>query len=175
MVIIRLTAIVFTFVLVACASQKPSGSSQVKGSQGSKYSEDLSIWRPKVDAKMDTSKSTGPKFDRKNTAYVNPTYTINDRLNATLDSIDRIYLTRRFVEGYTIQIYSGQNREAALSSKKELTAIMPEIPAEVFYNQPNFRVKVGKYFNRMDAQKDFVALKKYFPNAIVIPEKITIN
>ena len=47
--------------------------------------------------------------------------------------------------------------------------------SEVVYAQPNFRVKVGKYYTRIDAQRDYVAVKKYFPTAIVIPDKVAIN
>jgi uncharacterized protein YebE (UPF0316 family) len=52
-------------------------------------------------------------------AFVEPTvYTVNKQLDAVLDSIDRINLTRKFVEGFTIQVYSGLKREDALNVRK---------------------------------------------------------
>jgi hypothetical protein len=36
-------------------------------------------------------------------------------------------------------------------------------------------VKIGKYFTRLDAQKDYMAIKRYFPGAIVVPDKILLN
>jgi len=43
------------------------------------------------------------------------------------------------------------------------------------YDEPNFRVKVGKYYSRLDAQQDYSAIKEKFSSAIVIPERIPIN
>jgi hypothetical protein len=31
---------------------------------------------------------------------------------------------------------------------------------------------VGKYFTRQEAQEDYTDVKRYFPAAIIIPEKI---
>lgn len=113
--------------------------------------------------------------NKKQKATAEPKYSVNKKLDAVLDSIDRINLRRNFIDGFTIQVYSGLKREDALNAKKELTSSLPELESEINYLQPNFRVKVGKYFSRIDAQKDYVAVKKYFPNAIVIPDKVAIN
>ena len=94
---------------------------------------------------------------------------------AVLDSIDRINLTRKFIEGYTIQVYSGMKREDAMNAKKQLTTVIPSLESELQYVQPNFRVKTGKYFNRLEAQKDFDMIKRFFPDAIIVPDKIAIN
>lgn len=156
-------------LLAGCATKKPSTTT----TQGGNYSEDLSVWRPKIEASTETSKSTTD--ERKPTTYVEPKYTVNKQVDAVLDSIDRINLTRKFVDGYTIQVYSGLKREDALNVKKQLNLSLPEVESEVHYQQPNFKVKVGKYYTRLDAQKDYHAVKKIFTSAIVIPEKIPLN
>jgi len=43
------------------------------------------------------------------------------------------------------------------------------------YNQPKFRVRVGSYYSRLEAQKDLTRLKKAFSNAILVPEKILVR
>lgn len=155
-------------LLLSCVSQKTTTTS------GGKYTEDLSALRPKVEtAKTDTTVSQQP-FAKKSKEIVPATNNINGQLDAVLDSIDRINLNSRFVQGYTIQVYSG-DREGALNVKRELTMSLPDLDSEVKYDAPTFRVKAGKYFERLDAQKDYMAIKKYFPSAIVIPEKIAIN
>ena len=108
-------------------------------------------------------------------ASVEAKFTVNKQLDAVLDSIDQINLNARFVEGFTIQVYSGKNREEALNVKKQLTLSAPNLTTEVQYEQPNFKVKSGKYFTRLEAQKDFEQIKKYFPTAIVVPGQIVIN
>ena len=103
-----------------------------------------------------------------------PKYAVNKKLDTVLDSIDRYNVSKEFIDGFTIQIYAGLKREDALNAKKNLSSSLPDLSSEVEYSQPNFRVKVGKYYSRIDAQRDYVAIRKYFPTAIVIPDKVAI-
>lgn len=158
--------------VMGCATQKKATTSSTGGG---KYSEDLSVWRPKEEPLVSETKTPTEQEGRKQTAYMEPKYAVNKKLDTVLDSIDHFNLQRNFIDGFTIQVYSGLKREDALNAKKELASSLPDLETEVQYSQPNFRVKVGKYFNRIDAQKDFVEVKKYFPTAIVIPDKVSIN
>jgi len=156
--------------LASCASPK---NTTVSSSQGAAYSEDLSIWRPKAETPAKNNNTTTTVTDNpKQTQYVEPKYAVNKKLDTVLDSIDRYNRSKQFIDGFTIQIYAGLKREDA---KKHLSSSLPDLPSEVVYAQPNFRVKVGKYYTRLDAQRDYVAVKKYFPTAIVIPDKVAIN
>ena len=174
MSLLRYSSLLFvaSLLVISCASPKKTTTTTTTGS--SKYSEDLSLVRPKVEAAPD---KTIPVQDntRKQTPYVEAKYSVNKKLDAVLDSIDRINLQRNFIDGFTIQVYSGLKREDALNTKKELTSTLPDLDSEVQYSQPNFRVKVGKYFSRLDAQKDYVEVKRHFPTAIIIPDKVAIN
>jgi hypothetical protein len=162
-------------LMLAFTGCKPSQLSSGKGSQGGKYHEDLSALRPSVDD-VEPGDTTGIEVRQRDPkVYVEPKFTVNKQLDAVLDSIDRINLTRKFIDGYSIQVYSGLNREEALTVKKDLLTYAPELEAEVYYNQPNFRVKVGRYVTQLQAQKDFQLVKKYFPSAIVVPDRISIN
>lgn len=159
-------------LLAGCASTQSTSSTSTP--QGSGYSEDLSVWRPKVDASTPTTNPV-PNDGRKETIYVEPQFNINKQVDVVLDSIDRLNQNRRYIEGFTIQVYSGLKREDALSAKRTLATSLPDLESEVQYAQPNFRVKVGKYYDRVNAQKDFVLVKRLFPSAIVIPDKITVK
>ncbi len=167
---------IFIYVIVVvwlagCASPK----STTVSSQGQAYSEDLSIWRPKAETPANNNTTTNVTDNPKQTPYVEPKYAVNKKLDTVLDSIDRYNRSKQFVDGFTIQIYAGLKREDALNAKKNLASSLPDLSSEVEYAQPNFRVKVGKYYTRIDAQRDYVAVKKYFPTAIVIPDKVSIN
>ena len=165
----------FAAVLVSCAT---TTKTTTVSSSTQKYSEDLSGSRPK--AATTTTGTTGgtttsPADTRKATAYVEPKYAVNKKLDTVLDSIDRINVQRTFIDGFTIQVYSGSRKEDAMKAKQELASSLPDLQSEVLYSQPNFRVKVGKYYSRIEAQKDYLDVKKLFPTAIVIPEKVAIN
>jgi hypothetical protein len=157
--------------MMSCATHQSTTSTNT---QSGKYSEDLSVVRPKIEApKTDTTLTTDG--EQRQTVYVEPKVAITQQLDEVLDSISSINKTQKFIDGFTIQVYSGSKREEALNIKKQLTTSLPELESEVQYVQPNFRVKAGKYLHRLDAQKDYMALKHHFPNAIVIPDKISIN
>ena len=100
---------------------------------------------------------------------------MNDRVNSVLDSIHEQNLSKGFVDGYTIQVYSGIKREDALNVKKKMGQSLPDLASEVEYRQPNFRVRSGKYLTRLEAQQDYLQVKRHFPNAIVIPDRIQIQ
>lgn len=170
--ILLYSTLVFLMALPGC---KTFQSTSAKVAQDGKYTEDLSGLRPQPDdmGSEDSIRQASVKRDPK--TYVEPRYTVNKQLDAVLDSIDRINLNRRFIDGYSIQVYSGLSREEALNAKRDLTLHLPKIEADIQYNQPNFRVKAGKYINQLEAQKDFQAIKKYFPNAIIVPDKIAMN
>jgi hypothetical protein len=163
-------------VCVAGCAPKATTTSSTTTTTG-KYSEDLSIWRPKDQMPPDTTKqtSTQPNEIKKSTALVEAKFTINDQLDGILDSIGRINKANGVIDGFTIQVYSGVKREEALNAKKELSVALPDLDSDVLYVQPNYRVRVGKYYDRLQAQKDFLAIKRHFPNAIVIPERISIQ
>lgn len=134
------------------------------------YHEDLYSLRPKlaepVDSALDQSAHPPKQF-------VAATANVNEKVDDVLDSINRFNITRRFIDGFTIQIYSGQNREEAMNVKKKATET--SLNALLEYNQPKFRVRVGSYYSRLEAQKDLTRLKQFFSNAILVPEKIIVR
>ena len=133
------------------------------------------MWRPKTQVTETGTATAKTPETVKQTQYVEPKYAVNKKLDTVLDSIDRFNISKQFINGFTIQIYAGLKREEALNTKKNLSSSLPQLTSEVEYLQPTFRVKVGKYFTRLDAQRDYVAVKKYFPGAIVIPDKVAIK
>lgn len=138
------------------------------------YHEDLSIQRPKFQLEKDTTRKT-PETDPLQAVVTKPTRNVNAKVDAILDSIDRFNLTKRFVDGFTIQIYSGQKREDAMNTKQKIIEDTPELVANLQYIQPKFRVTVGHYFTKLEGQKDLSRLKRYFTTAILVPEKILIK
>jgi SPOR domain len=148
----------------SCVAQKNSSKPY--------YHEDLYSLRPKFQDVVDTATS-GTAVHKKN--EVVPIYNVNKKVDGVLDSINHFNATRKFIDGYTIQIYSGQNREDAMNTKKKMAADASDLSSDMEYNQPKFRVKVGGYFSRLEAQKDLLRLKRLFPNAILVPEKIIVR
>lgn len=79
------------------------------------------------------------------------------------------------VPGYRIRIYSNLGsvaRDQSQSAKAKFYEYFPEIPIYREYVSPYFRVLVGDYRTKVDALKDFNQIKRYFPSAFIVPDKI---
>lgn len=164
-------------IILVCIAAFGCASKVTTTSSSGSYTEDLSVWRPEKKDKKDTTKAgTTPVQERvRSDRYVEARYAVTSKVDAVLDSLAAGNARIGFVDGYTIQVYSGIKREDALNVKKKMSQSLPQLESDVQYRQPNFRVRTGRYFTRLEAQKDYLAVRKFFPNAIVIPDRIELQ
>lgn len=134
------------------------------------YHEDLYPLRPKITEPVDSLASVHTHPEKR---FLSASANVNEKVDDVLDSINSFNITRKFIDGYTIQIYSGQNREEAMNAKKKMT--FGDLNAILEYNQPKFRVRVGLYYSRLEAHRDLTRLRRTFSNAILVPEKILVR
>ncbi|MBU2649521.1 MAG: SPOR domain-containing protein [Bacteroidetes bacterium] len=79
------------------------------------------------------------------------------------------------IEGYRVQIFfeSGNYSGARAREVKEVFELdYPEIPAYITWQSPNYRVRVGDFRTRMDAQRFLQQIIRDYPNAWVIKDEI---
>jgi hypothetical protein len=62
-----------------------------------------------------------------------------------------------------------------MNAKKKISDEIPDLTANLEYQQPKFRVTIGKYYTRLEAYQDLTRVRSGFPSAILIPEKIAIR
>jgi len=150
-------------------------SAQLAGSTGNTaHSENLAAYRPKL-AGDSPSKDVLVMAPAEKVYVATPVLNVNKKVDAVLDSIDRLNQSRKFVDGYTLQVYSGTNREEAMDTKRRMASEVPDLTADLQYDQPKFKVTVGTYFSRLEAQKDLTEIKQFFPNTILVPERVPIR
>lgn len=77
-------------------------------------------------------------------------------------------------EGYRIQIFYGREKEC-YEMQKEFSQRFPDIPTLVLFSTPQWKLQVGSYRTRLDADRAVVAIKKEYPAAIVLATKIEID
>lgn len=78
---------------------------------------------------------------------INPSITVNDR--------------------YKIQIYSGDSE----TSKKTLSEFRKEnknFDGTIVFNTPSYKVWVGNFKSRIEAERNLTEFKKRYPNALLI-------
>ena len=156
--------LIFT-IFFSCKIQ--SNNSSINNNQKG-YFEDLSYTR---DTKKNISKNNFILSNNNNTKVP----TIINELDSVLNI--RKYENKKndYIEGFTIQLYLGDNRILAEETEIKLNKLDSLTERITIFTQPNYRVKVGKYYNRFNANRDYNKFKKTFPNAIIIPEKIKIQ
>lgn len=161
------------YILGALLLIQFSCASQTVGSSNGRYYEDLSSLRPDFPKHSDSS-TLATAANNKFSPPIEPRANVNKKVDGVLDSLDKLNETKRFVDGYTIQLYSGQNREEAVNARNKVLDVAHIMP-RLEYTQPKFRVVLGSYFTQLEAQKDLHSLKKHFPNAILVPERVAIR
>lgn len=79
-------------------------------------------------------------------------------------------------DGFRIQIYRGSGRDARDLANESKTDFLEKFEGYIAYLQfdpPNyFKVRVGDYRTKHDAYADFIKIKKEFPNAYIVNDKI---
>ena len=77
------------------------------------------------------------------------------------------------IKGYKIQLFYG-NEKGAYDSKEKFEKLFPEIPAKLTFSTPDWKIQVGNYFTKLQADKDLEKIKLDFPGAIVLATDIDI-
>lgn len=70
--------------------------------------------------------------------------------------------------GYIIQIYYG-NETKARSLRNKFKLEFPEVYTELGYDKPDWKVLVGKYKTKLEADKAVIRFSEKFAGLIVIP------
>ena len=76
------------------------------------------------------------------------------------------------VTGFRVQIFSGSNRRDAYNTQSKFQQDFPDIRSYVIYSDPNFKVRVGDFRTRLEAEKLQDQLKRSFDGTFIITEKI---
>lgn len=79
------------------------------------------------------------------------------------------------VDLYKIQVYQG-NRSGAEEAKTIFENTFNEWPISMEYETPNYKIWVGNFRSRLEADKALIKIKKNYANAFIFkPKKIKIS
>ena len=71
---------------------------------------------------------------------------------------------------YKIQVYSG-DRSGAESAKSSFQSAFGEWPVRMVYEEPNTKIQVGEFSNRLEADKALLKIKTRYANAFIFEPK----
>ncbi|RMG79543.1 MAG: SPOR domain-containing protein [Bacteroidetes bacterium] len=90
----------------------------------------------------------------------------------------RILKKQAAVSGFRLQIYSGSgvhSREDAEKAKAEFILKYPDIPAEVIFQSPYFKTRVGFFHTKSEAIKFQNEVFDDFPASFVVKDRIPLD
>lgn len=157
--------IILALTLAACKS------TQVTRKTDLTYSEDLSNYRPSISMYQDDQN----EYRSETGSFNEPTQDITmemdslSRLAASLNEQNTVY------DGYTIQVYRGSSRSSAENARYKALQIFPEMRPSLTYYQPMYKVQMGSFVDRLEANRVFKEVKEEFPQALLLPDKIKLD
>jgi hypothetical protein len=80
--------------------------------------------------------------------------------------------SRRTMAGYRIQILNTTDRNKAIDAKTKVYQLYPELKAYLLFQSPYYRIKVGNFKSRSEAETYIKSLQRNFPGSIFIIKDI---
>ena len=174
------------FWLTACSRKAlptPGRSGDYNG-----HNEDLSVARPSytLGGPKNTPAGTPPAIagntssatsePRKVTA-VGPAEAmhINRKVDDQLTIIGDKNRQIRYAPGFRIQLYIGNERLQAENAKMQINQNFPELAPYLSYNQPTYKLKVGDFMRRIDAERYYSQIRQLVGTAMMIPDKVDVR
>ncbi len=73
-------------------------------------------------------------------------------------------------KGFRIQVISTSKRDDAFRIKSELLSRFPEHKSYTVYQSPSFKVRIGNFIKREDAEQFKIQLNRMYPQGVYIVE-----
>ena len=80
--------------------------------------------------------------------------------------------SRRSMPGYRIQIVNTTDRNLAIDAKTKVYQLYPELKAYLLFQSPYYRIKVGNFKVRSEAESYIKSLQRDFPGSIFIVKDV---
>lgn len=103
----------------------------------------------------------------------NATVTVNEneKISELLTLKKELEKENKLSDGFTIQLYYGEKTRAN-STIRKYRNLYSTWPASIKYETPNYKVWVGNFSHRIDADRALLEIKEKFPSAFILkPER----
>ena len=119
-------------------------------------------------------------------AQIKVSYSANDASGIVIHADSRLAIVTkshapqqrnyiRSTHGFRVQIYSGSDRAKASEIKLDFMRRFPGVRTYMTYSQPQFRVKVGDFATRAEAQKIYQQVSTLYSPCMIVPDIVELN
>lgn len=174
MVIKRIVVLfIVIFLNQGCARNVTQSTGQGIGN----YSEDISGVRPVFlsDKKTDAQKQKEEEKTEEPAFGASSPVNENERIGTALSRIASYNAGIKEAPGFRIQLFSGNNKTEFETAKSFVIQNFPELELYESYSQPTYRLKIGDFLNRMDAERYYNTVVQRFISARIINETIDVQ
>ena len=77
-------------------------------------------------------------------------------------------------QGFKIQIYYGSEKKC-YEVQEDFKMLFPDIATSVIFSTPQWKLQVGNFRTRLEADNTIVNIKKEYPGAIVLATAIELE
>lgn len=169
-------SLVYLISLSSCGTTKPTTSSVA-----AVYNEDLGEFRASLITYKAPIKEITKAENTQNTTTSqtggNPPTSDAIAVDGLLSRLAEKNSEFKSLPGYRIQLYTGSDSDKANEVKNKSSYILSRhgLRPESVYEQPLFKIKAGYFISQLEAQRQLVAIKNDFPEAILVPDKISMS
>lgn len=105
------------------------------------------------------------------------TVVINDQAGAGQLIEQHVLFNKEHGElpGYRIQVMATSNLVTAKEAKAGFLKQFDDYRATIVFEAPNYKLRIGNYTNRFDANRDLQLLLESYPNALIVKDLISIT
>lgn len=90
-----------------------------------------------------------------------------DIINDLVEKKHKMQANNELKGTYRLQIFSGSLNNAK-KTRSDYSELDLDIESVIVYEEPNYKVWVGNFRNRIQADRTYTKIKKDYPNALII-------
>ncbi|MCR5888625.1 sporulation protein [Hymenobacter sp. J193] len=132
--------------------------------------EELSRYRPVFNAPK-----TPAAPPTKAPVAITPTNQVNAQVEQRLRDQAFTNQNVKYAQGFRILAYVGMEREQAMSIRREVISRYPEETDYIAFKQPLYRLWIGDYLTRLEAEAALLRIRPLAPKAELQPAQVVLN
>ena len=162
---------VISLFILAVLSSCVSTLNTNKTSSTDVYSEDISAYLPEENVDTTTMYVALEEPNKVDSSLI-----ITDRLDSALLLVNNYNDEKtKYIEGLTIQLYSGNDRSKAKDVQLKAYRYYAESKPRIIFDQPNYKVRMEQFYSQLEAYPVFKDVQSKFPRAILVPARIPVS
>lgn len=97
---------------------------------------------------------------------------LSPSLRALHERFIAVHAAMTSVPGFRIQVFSGTSRDAASRQRADMFTLFPHREVVSFFDRPYFKVRVGAFYSRAEADQALREIRIMVPGAFVVPDRV---